>query len=144
MTLRVGAWNIEGIIKHLPSLNELLTVTEKEVAIMCLSELKCDVADTITADNYFEEYALTPSTTDMYTKDRYKRIIKSTKTMHNRTATMLKPDLFKFSKTVDIESPRIVLQRIKDENVNILVGSAYMPTTDITPHSRNTGKWQPY
>ena len=27
-----------------------------------------------------------------------------------------------------MESPRIVLQRIKDENVNILVGSVYMPT----------------
>ena len=75
MTLRVGAWNIEGIIKHLPSLNELLTKIEENVDIMCLSEIKCEVSDTITADNYFEEYALTPSTTDMYTKDRYERIV---------------------------------------------------------------------
>ena len=91
-----------------------------------LTELKCDVADAITADNYFNEYA--PSTSDMYIADRYERIVKTTKNQHNGTATMLKPDLFKFSKTADIETPRIVMQRIKSETINILIGSIYMPT----------------
>ena len=51
--MRVGAWNIEGVMKQLPSLKELLSEIEENTDIMCLSELKCDVADTITADNYF-------------------------------------------------------------------------------------------
>ena len=70
---------------------------------------------------------MTPSTTDMYMNDRYERIVKSTKTMHNGTATMLKPELYKFSKTANIETPRIVLQRIKSEKVNLLIRSVYMP-----------------
>ena len=114
-------------MKHLQSLRELLTEVEYKADIMCLAELKCDVADSIIADNYFEKYAMTPSTTDMYMNDRYERIVKSTKTMHNGTAMMLKPELYKFSKTANIETPRIVLQRIKSEKVNLLIRSVYMP-----------------
>ena len=126
--MRVGGWNIEGIMKHLPSLGELVSEIEDNVDIMCLSELKCDVANAITADNYFNKYAITPSTSDMYIANRYERIVKTTKNMHNGTAIMLKPDLFKFSKTAEVETPRIVMQKIKNEKVDLLVGLIFMPT----------------
>ena len=53
---------------------------------------------------------------------------------------MLKPDLFKFSKTADIETPRIVMQRIKSETINILIGSilALFEIHDIKAISSDT------
>ena len=41
---------------------------------------------------------------------------------------MMKPEIFKMSKTADIRTDRLVMQRIKTDYMDLLVGSVYMPT----------------
>ena len=124
----MGGWNCEGITKHLPVLSSLVSDIEPDTEILCLSELKCDISETITADNHLPEHMLTASTRDMYIEDTCERIRKATRNQEGGTATVMKPNLFKSSRTADIKTDRIVLQTIKDDKLNLIIGSVYMPT----------------
>ena len=82
----------------------------------------------MTADNYLPEHMMTASTRDMYIEDTSERIMKASRNQEGGTATVMRPDIFKTSRTVDIKTDRIVLQRLKDDKIDLLVGSVYMPT----------------
>ena len=112
----------------MPVLGELLSEIEPETEILCLSELKCDMSETIEADNYMTEHMLTASTKDMYITDSCERIQSLTRNQESGTATIMKPDIFKTSKTADVHNERLTLQKIENENIDILIGSVYMPT----------------
>ena len=126
--MRVGGWNCEGITKHLPVLRDMITKIEPETEAICLSELKCDMSETILADAYFSEHMMVSSTRDMYIKNSRERIEMSTKTQEGGTAIIMNPDLFKASKTADIKTDRLVFQKIRDDKINVLMGAVYMPT----------------
>ena len=109
-------------------MRDILSETEPDTEIMCLSELKCDISDTITADDFLTEHMLTASTRDMYITDSCERIRMATRNQESGTATVMKPDIFKTSKTADVQNERLTLQKIENESVNLLIGAVYMPT----------------
>ena len=88
-----------------------------------MSELKCDISETITADNYLTNHMLTASTKDMYIEEACERMQRATRNQESGTATVMRPGLFKTSKTPDIQNERITMQKIKDGEVDLLIGS---------------------
>ena len=105
-----------------------MTQVEPKTDILCLSELKCDESELINVENATEEFRLTANTRDMHTRDRYERLTKATKKQEHGTGIMTKPQLFNFSKTVKVKSARMTLQKINNNEMDLLVGSIYMPT----------------
>ena len=98
------------------------------------------MSETITADNYLTEHMLTASTN---ITDSCERIQSLTRNQESGTATIMKPDIFKTSKTADVHNERLTLQKIENEKIDILIGSVYMPTDgDQKKYQGTSGGYQ--
>ena len=126
--MKIGAWNIDGILKQIDSIKTLMEEHEKDTDFLFLSEIKCDMSDLIEAEDNLGEYIVRGNTPDQYITDRTLRIRKAAKNQQSGVAIVSpvqkSPDLSELKS----HTHRLQALRIQNDDMNLLMISIYAPT----------------